>query len=110
MSIASSSHRVPWLVVTCAAALMLIGLSGIRRGDELTGVGDLADRQTIWILMGVPAMFATTLIPYRRYRNWSHLLFAFSIRFRHWRHVGWSRSEIGRDINWYTHGADPAIS
>jgi cell division protein FtsW (lipid II flippase) len=58
---------------------MLIGLSGIRRGDELTGVGDLADRQTIWILMGVPAMFATTLIPYRRYRNWSHLLFAFSI-------------------------------
>ncbi|MEO1999731.1 MAG: FtsW/RodA/SpoVE family cell cycle protein [Planctomycetaceae bacterium] len=79
MSIAPSSHRVPWLVVTCAAGLMLIGLSGIRRGDELTGVGDLADRQTIWILMGVPAMFATTLIPYRRYRNWSHLLFAFSI-------------------------------
>lgn len=79
MTASHSAQRLPWLVIACSLALMLVGLSGIRRGDELVGSGSLASRQTVWILMGIPAMFITTLISYRRYRNWSHLLFGISI-------------------------------
>lgn len=72
-------RRIPWSIVLCAVALMLIGLSGIVRGDELMGKTDLYGRQLIWILMALPVMFAITLIPYRSLRWLSIPLFGFSL-------------------------------
>ncbi|MEX0703844.1 MAG: FtsW/RodA/SpoVE family cell cycle protein [Planctomycetales bacterium] len=71
--------RIPWTIVACAAALMLLGLSGIVRGDELSGQGDFFSRQLVWIALSVPAMFAVTLVPYRVLRPWSYLLFAANL-------------------------------
>ncbi|MEX0716146.1 MAG: FtsW/RodA/SpoVE family cell cycle protein [Planctomycetaceae bacterium] len=71
--------RIPWTIVACAAALMLLGLSGIARGDALTGQGDFVSRQLVWIALSVPAMFAVTLVPYRVLRPWSYLLFAANL-------------------------------
>jgi len=55
------------------------GLSGIARGDELAGGGSLRDRQLIWAVLGVTAMFAVTWVPYRLLKPWSVPLFAASL-------------------------------
>jgi len=72
-------RRVPWGIVISALALMLIGLSGIVRGDELAGGGDFFNRQLVWIGLAVPAMFAATLVPYRSLRGLSYPLFGISL-------------------------------
>ena len=71
--------RIPWTIVVCALALMLIGLAGIVRGDGLIGRSDLFSRQIVWIALAIPAMFVTTLIPYRSLRWMSFPLFALSL-------------------------------
>lgn len=72
-------HRIPWTVVFCALALMLIGLTGIERGDELSEGADLFERQVLWILISVPTMFAATTISYRLWKPYSHVLFAVTL-------------------------------
>lgn len=72
-------HRVPWTIVVCAVLLMLIGLTGIQRGDELSGAGELFSRQILWILISVPAMFAATWAPYRTLKPLSYMLFWISL-------------------------------
>lgn len=72
-------RRVPWTIVTCAVALMIVGLTGIGRGDELARDSGLANRQAMWIVIGIPAMFAATLVPYRSWRGASYPLFALSL-------------------------------
>lgn len=71
--------RLPWTIVVCALALMLLGLTGIMRGDELSQAGTFASRQLVWILLSVPAMVAAAAIPYRTLRRWSYPLFALSV-------------------------------
>ncbi len=68
--------RMPWLVPICAVGLMAIGLSGILRGDELASAGEYAPRQLVWMLLGVPAMFAAALFPHRQLKPWSYPFFA----------------------------------
>ncbi|MFQ5733304.1 MAG: FtsW/RodA/SpoVE family cell cycle protein, partial [Planctomycetaceae bacterium] len=72
-------QRVPWTILLAAPALMLVGISGLLRGDELSGGGDFASRQLVWIALAVPAMVAATLFPYRVLRRWSYVLFAVSL-------------------------------
>jgi cell division protein FtsW (lipid II flippase) len=72
-------RRMPWSVVVCALALMLAGLSGIDRGDELAGRGAYFSRQLVWIVLSLPAMLAATLPAYRNLRHISYGLFAASI-------------------------------
>ncbi|MGH7201511.1 MAG: FtsW/RodA/SpoVE family cell cycle protein [Planctomycetaceae bacterium] len=60
----------------CALGLMLMGLTGIVRGDELAGAGDYFGRQIVWIALSVPAMLAATLFPYRRLRRFTWAAFA----------------------------------
>lgn len=76
MNAADFLVRMPWVIPICAIALMAAGLSGILRGDELAAAGELAPRQLVWMLLGVPAMFATTLYPYGRLKPWSYPFFA----------------------------------
>lgn len=71
--------RIPWGIVVCACALMLMGVAAIMRGDELSAGRDLANRQMVWIVLCIPAMFIATLIPYRSLRWLSHPLFILSL-------------------------------
>lgn len=72
-------RRVPWSVVACSLLLMAIGLSGIARGDEITGKGVFFTRQLMWAILSVPAMLLCTLVSYRLLRGWSYPMFAVSI-------------------------------
>ena len=73
------SARVPWTLLFCAIGLMLLGIAGIVRGDELVGRAGYLQRQLVWIGLSIPAMIAVTLIPYRSLRGWSFPLFGFSL-------------------------------
>ncbi len=79
MTFAEWCRRVPWTIVVCSGALLLIGLGGIARGDELVGDGTLFERQLLWIALGLPAMFAATLVPYRRFRHHGYAVFGLSL-------------------------------
>ncbi len=72
-------QRVPWLIVSSAGLLMLAGLRGIARGDELVGAGVLRKRQTVWVVLGLVALTCGAWFPYRRLRGWSYPLFAVSL-------------------------------
>lgn len=72
-------RKVPWMIVFCAAVLMVLGLFGITRGDQLHSEGDFALRQMVWIALSLPAMLAATLVSYRSLRGMSYLLFATSL-------------------------------
>lgn len=72
-------QRVPWTIVVCTLALMLVGLTGIGRGDELASEGAFFQRQVLWIVLGLPTLFATTLVPYRVLKPYSYGLFALTI-------------------------------
>jgi cell division protein FtsW (lipid II flippase) len=67
--------RLPWTVPCCAAALVAVGLTGIIRGDELTGAGRYFPRQVIWAVLAAPVMIGATMLPYRRLRGLSYPLF-----------------------------------
>lgn len=71
--------HVPWSIVVASLGLMLLGLSGIARGDELYERGAFWERQLLWILLGLPVMALAAAIPYRRLRNLSYGLFLFSL-------------------------------
>jgi len=71
------ADRVPWLFLATAAALTLIGLSAIERGDELVGDGSVAEKQVAWVLLGLPTFLAAVAIPYRTWRRFAYpLMFA----------------------------------
>ena len=67
------------MLVAVSISLMLIGLSGIDRGDELSKAGNLFSRQTIWIMLSIPAIILASFIPYRRLRAFSYPAFAVSL-------------------------------
>ena len=75
----SSVARVPWMVVACAAALLLIGLSGIERADQLSDGQDLFSRQVTWALLGLPAFVFAAVVPYRRWKPWGYLSLAATL-------------------------------
>ncbi|MBM82116.1 MAG: cell cycle protein [Planctomycetaceae bacterium] len=79
MSDIAMLQRLPWTILITAIALMLAGLLGIERGDDLSGIGQLRSRQLVWIILSVPVMFAAIVVPYRRLRPMSYSLFLASL-------------------------------
>ena len=72
------SH-IPWLIPACAVLLMLMGLSGIERGDTLSRLGEFYSRQIIWVGLACGVLLLTTLCPYRSLRAYSGPLFCLSL-------------------------------
>ena len=72
-------RRFPWTIVACVLLLLALGVSGIARGDELSGRREYLVRQCVWIALALPASFAVTLIPYRTFKRSSYGLFAVSL-------------------------------
>lgn len=72
-------HRVPWLFLAAAGALLLIGLSAIERGDELVGGGGTAEKQLIWAALGVPVFCVAAGVPYRTFLRFSYPLLAVTV-------------------------------
>lgn len=80
MSVAAETpQRVPWLVICCALGLLLIGLSGIERADELSDGQNLFARQVTWAILGVPILLFGIVVPYRRWQPYSYPLFALTL-------------------------------
>lgn len=70
---------VPWLLPACALVLMLVGITGIARGDELSRAGEFFNKQIVWIVMAVPAMLLAAVVPCRLFRQHAYAWLAFSI-------------------------------
>lgn len=79
MRIRDWTRRVPWTILLCALGLMLLGLSGIARGDELTERGNFFNRQVIWVLLAVPVLLASSAVSYRLLRYLAWPLFGISL-------------------------------
>jgi len=78
----SSVHRIriwPWIVPLCVGLLMLAGLAGISRGDELAGGSRFLPRQLLWIGLSVPALLVPLCLHYRRLRRASYALYTVSL-------------------------------
>lgn len=72
-------RRVPWTLAACALALMLLGLTGISRGDELAHAGEFFSKQVVWIILALPTMFLAALVPYRVLRHQSYAWLGLSV-------------------------------
>lgn len=67
--------RMPWIVLLCAAGLVVLGLTGIARADELSDGADLLPRQLTLLTLAFPAMVLAAAIPYTRLRPWTSVFF-----------------------------------
>ncbi len=79
MQLGEGLKRVPWSVVVAAMALVMLGLAGISRGDQLAGSGAYFTRQLVWVGLAIPALIAAAWVPYRSLRPVSYLLFGATI-------------------------------
>ncbi len=72
-------RQVPWSIVICSVLLMGLGLSGIARGDELSGRGVFFNSQLLWVAMSLPAMWLATLVPFRLLKPLAYPVFWISL-------------------------------
>lgn len=70
---------MPWLIVGCSAGLLVMGLTGIERADQLAEGTDLFPRQVTWAMLGVPLFTLAALIPYRQWQPYSYPFFAVTL-------------------------------
>jgi cell division protein FtsW (lipid II flippase) len=74
------SFSLPLMLIPLTVLLLvLLGLSGIQRGDELELTGEFAPRQVIWLALGCFAAGVGTLIPAHRLKGLSYPLYIVGI-------------------------------
>lgn len=71
--------RIPFGLLAAILFLMVSGLLGIARGDQLYSGRDFAARQFVWIMLSIPVLLAATFVPYRKLIGFSHPLFLLSL-------------------------------
>jgi cell division protein FtsW (lipid II flippase) len=71
--------RLPWLAIASASVIVVAGLGGLSRGDDLYGGSPMVPRQLVWIGLGVAAAFAAAAVPYRRLKAWAYPLMAICL-------------------------------
>jgi rod shape determining protein RodA len=52
--------------------LVIAGLGGIARGDELYGGSVMFPRQLVWVVISAAALGAAAAVPYRKLRTWAY--------------------------------------
>ena len=72
-------RRIPWPIAICAFTLLVIGLTGIARADELSAGPDLFSKQLTWAFVSIPALAMAFAIPYRTWKPIGHVLFLVSL-------------------------------
>lgn len=78
----SSVYRIrlwPWIVPLCTGLLMLAGLAGISRGDELSTGAPFIPRQLMWIGISLPALLVPLCVHYRRLKSVSFAMYAVTL-------------------------------
>ena len=79
----NSGLRVPpaslWGLTVAVAGLLLLGLLGISRGDQLVGDGTFAGRQLTWIVFSLPVMGVGLAVSYREWRRIAVPLFLLTL-------------------------------
>ena len=64
--------RLPWFSLLAAVLLVLAGLAGIARGDDLYGGSPMLIRQLVWVAISTIVFLAATVVPYRRLKSWAY--------------------------------------
>ena len=59
-------------IPTMTLLLLLLGILGIRRGDELAAFGGYAPRQVMWTFFAAAAMGVAIVVPYRQLKEWAY--------------------------------------
>ncbi|MDX1966527.1 MAG: FtsW/RodA/SpoVE family cell cycle protein [Planctomycetaceae bacterium] len=72
MSTAVHNAPVPWLIVLTGMSLLILGLTGIERADQLSDGVDLFPRQMTWVMLGGPLAALAAAVPYRRLQPYSY--------------------------------------
>jgi cell division protein FtsW (lipid II flippase) len=67
------------LLTVASAGLLVLGILGIQRGDELTDGIPYAPRQVVWVPMALGAFLFALCVPYRRLRGVSYPLLMVSL-------------------------------
>lgn len=68
--------RIPWLLLTSAGLLVLLGLAGIARADELAETGGrFFERQLVWLVISAAIVAATAATPYRAAIRWGYAFY-----------------------------------
>jgi len=65
-------------VAFCSLLLVLLGLSGIQRGDQLEG-GAFVPRQIVWIVAGVMSAAVAWMLPYKRLQGISYPFYSVAL-------------------------------
>ncbi|QDT31766.1 FtsW/RodA/SpoVE family cell cycle protein [Thalassoglobus polymorphus] len=68
-------RSIPWTLVAVpiiTLLLLLLGISGIGRGDELASAGVYAPRQVMWLFFAAAAMVVSLVVPFRQLKEWAY--------------------------------------
>jgi cell division protein FtsW (lipid II flippase) len=65
-------NRLPWFSLLATIVLVLAGLAGIARGDDLYGGSPMLTRQLVWVVISTVVLAISATVPYRRLRDWSY--------------------------------------
>jgi cell division protein FtsW (lipid II flippase) len=66
-------------VGVAVTALLLMGLAGIQRGDQLADSSPLLNRQVLWVVLAVGAAGIGLAVPYRTLRGWTMPLYLVTV-------------------------------
>jgi len=71
------ASRLRWSAIVVVVSLMLIGCTAIARADALSSApGRMFQRQVVWCLVSLTAMFVATLPNYRALCRWAYGFYA----------------------------------
>ena len=72
-------RRVPFVLILAAAALLVVGVNAIARGDELSKLGVFAPRQTVWAVVSAIGLVVAAVWPYQRLKSLSFGVYGLSL-------------------------------
>ena len=64
--------QLPWFSLLATILLVLAGLAGIARGDDLSTGTPLLVRQLVWVAISTIVLAGSAAFPYRRLRSWAY--------------------------------------